>query len=119
MDFREQYWASGYYGTLQEWFNDSLRENGHVRLDSLVRITHRSTIENVRERLNQRWEPAYLIEIPVMDYDDAHEQSAKLIRYLTENETDLGEWTSFLHEGKLVFAFRSDAAAIQFRLIWP
>jgi hypothetical protein len=104
---------------IQEWFCGILGENGHVRLDGLVRVTEWMTVEHVRERLNRVWETVYLIEVPVEDLPDAYARSAKVVNYLTENGTDLGDWTSLIDNGTLVFAFRSAQAAVQFRLMLP
>jgi hypothetical protein len=103
--------------SVEEWFNDTLRESGHRPLfDFVNRHTRGSKL--ALDQLKWKWDVTYVVEYQMRSLLDASNKSIEFQTQCEMNGWDLSEWTSFRDQGKLYFLFRDAEAATVFRLYW-
>lgn len=103
---------------VREFYTDSLARNGHRRIDSFrcLRGSWTLRLDNILRRLKERAGFGHVVRFPLDDASFA--QATALKGVIEETEAEFVEWTSFICDEEIVFAFRRDADAVKFRLLW-
>lgn len=105
---------------IQDWFKDALKYYGHVRLDhfACLRGSYMLGAKATLRRLELREDMRDVIRF--QGSSDTVERIKTVKALIEESEMPFqSRWTSFRADDEIIFAFKNEADAVRFRLLWP